>query len=107
VTTLEELSQGLKNPDSTVNRLINDTHMYHKLDSAATNIEALTRQLRPIVDDARVFADKIARNPNRLGVQGALDKRRSGTKFYYGDYSRGNQTVPSQDQQYEFPWIRP
>jgi phospholipid/cholesterol/gamma-HCH transport system substrate-binding protein len=102
---LSELSQRLENPEGTVGQLINNPDVYQKLDRAATNIEEITRKLRPIIDDARVFTDKIARNPNRLGVQGALDKRRSGTKYYYGDYSRGNQTVPSQNHQYEFPSI--
>jgi phospholipid/cholesterol/gamma-HCH transport system substrate-binding protein len=100
---LAELSRRLENPDGTVGQLINNPDLYHKLDRAATNIEEITRKLRPIIDDARVFADKIARNPNRLGVQGALDKRRSGTKFYYGDYTREHQTQPAPTYQFEFP----
>ena len=100
---LAELSQRLENPEGTVGQLINNPDLYQKLDRAATNIEEITRKLRPIIDDARVAADKIARNPNRLGVQGALDRRRSGTKFYYGDYTGGMRTSPSaQDYQYEY-----
>ena len=42
---------------------------------AAANVNNLTRELRPIVDDVRVFTDKIARHPEQLGVRGALDRR--------------------------------
>ena len=39
------------------------------------NVRKLTQELRPIVDDVRVFTDKIARHPEQLGVRGALDRR--------------------------------
>ena len=42
---------------------------------AAQNVSKLTKDLRPIVDDVRVFTDKIARHPEQLGVRGALDRR--------------------------------
>jgi hypothetical protein len=38
-------------------------------------VNRLTKELRPIVDDVRVFTDKIARHPEQLGVRGALDRR--------------------------------
>ena len=38
------------------------------------NIDDLTRQLKPILDDARVFSDKIARHPETLGVRGAVQR---------------------------------
>ena len=36
--------------------------------------------MRPIMDDARVIASKIAHDPGRIGVKGALDRRQSGSK---------------------------
>jgi len=44
-------------------------------DAAAANVKNLSGDLRPIVDDIRVFSDKIARHPESLGVRGALDRR--------------------------------
>jgi len=76
------LSKRLENPEGTVGQLINNPDLYQKLDRAASNIEEVTRQLRPIVEDARVFASKIARDPGRLGVKGALDRRKSGSKWF-------------------------
>jgi phospholipid/cholesterol/gamma-HCH transport system substrate-binding protein len=36
------------------------------------NVNELTRRLEPILNDARVFSDKIARHPEVLGVRGAI-----------------------------------
>ena len=41
---------------------------------AARNIDEISRDLKPIVDDARVFSDKIARHPEMLGVKGVMQK---------------------------------
>ena len=48
--------------------------LYQNLNRAAINVERISRQLRPIVNDVRIFTDKIARDPGRLGVRGALRK---------------------------------
>ena len=53
---------------------MHDRELYDNLNGAAANIEELSRQLRPILNDARVFTDKIARHPERLGVRGAMQK---------------------------------
>jgi phospholipid/cholesterol/gamma-HCH transport system substrate-binding protein len=45
------------------------------MNRAAKNIDELTRQLKPILDDARVFSDKIARHPESLGVRGVIDRK--------------------------------
>jgi phospholipid/cholesterol/gamma-HCH transport system substrate-binding protein len=72
-------SEALKQRDSTLGRLVNDQELYHNLNDAVTNINRLTIELKPILHDARVFADKIARDPSELGVGGAL-RRSSGAK---------------------------
>ena len=43
------------------------------------NVEDITWKLRPIVDDARVISDKVARDPSILGVRGVLDRRPVGS----------------------------
>ncbi len=42
---------------------MNDRQLYDRLNRAAKNIEEVSRELKPIIDDARVFSDKIARHP--------------------------------------------
>jgi len=70
VTRLDELleqlatfSRQLNSREGSLGQLINNPDVYQQLNEAATNINELTLQLRPIVADARVFADKIARHP--------------------------------------------
>ena len=71
---LVSFTESINNRDGSLGQLIHNRELYDRLDSAATNIEFLSRRLRPIVEDARVFTDKIARDPGRLGIKGALDR---------------------------------
>lgn len=71
----ERLNAG----QGTLNRLMEDEELYWQIVRIANNAEKLTVELRPIVDDVRIFTDKIARDPRQLGVRGALDQRPSQT----------------------------
>ena len=55
--------QALNRQEGTVGLLLHDPELYRHLNAAACNIEKITRELQPIIRDARVFADKIARHP--------------------------------------------
>jgi phospholipid/cholesterol/gamma-HCH transport system substrate-binding protein len=68
-------TKALNESEGTLGKLVRDPQVYNDLAQAATNVKTLTRELRPIVDDVRVFTDKIARHPEQLGVRGALDRR--------------------------------
>jgi len=78
VLELGTFSSGLSSSEGSLGLLMNDQELYLKLNRAATNIEDATRRMRPILDDVRVFTDKVARDPRQLGVKGALDQRPSG-----------------------------
>lgn len=67
-------SKSLNNPNGTLGRLMNDPQLYESVLQSIENVEELTIKLRPIVDDARVFSDKIARHPEVLGVRGAIQR---------------------------------
>jgi phospholipid/cholesterol/gamma-HCH transport system substrate-binding protein len=60
--------------------MVNNPDLYQNLNRASINVEELSRQLRPILNDVRVFTDKIARHPESLGVRGAI-KPDQGTKW--------------------------
>jgi len=68
-------TKALNESQGTLGKLVRDPQVYNDLAQAAGNVNRLTRELRPIVDDVRVFTDKIARHPEQLGVKGALDRR--------------------------------
>jgi phospholipid/cholesterol/gamma-HCH transport system substrate-binding protein len=58
-TIVTRIDQG----EGSIGALMNDRQLYDRLNRAAKNIEAVSGQLKPILDDARVFSDKIARHP--------------------------------------------
>ncbi|MFM8290357.1 MAG: MlaD family protein [Planctomycetia bacterium] len=68
-------TRALNESQGTIGKLVRDPQVYDDLAQAAANVNGLTKELRPIVNDVRVFADKIARHPEQLGVRGALDRR--------------------------------
>lgn len=72
---LLNFSRSINNRDGTLGKLVHDRELYNNLNTAACNIRELSQRLEPILDDARVFTDKIARHPERLGVRGALERR--------------------------------
>lgn len=76
----QTFGKQLNSTEGSIGQLVHNPELYQNLNRAAQNIEELSRQLRPIVNDARVAVDKVARNPRMLGVQGALHRRTSGIK---------------------------
>lgn len=71
---LAVFSAKLRDPQGSLGLLLRDRRLYDHLDSTAENIDDLSRQLKPILNDVRVFTDKIARHPERLGARGALQR---------------------------------
>ncbi len=78
---LATFSEAINSREGSLGQLIHDPELYNRINGAAGNIEDASRRLRPIVEDVRIFTDKIARDPRQLGVKGALDKRPSGAGF--------------------------
>jgi phospholipid/cholesterol/gamma-HCH transport system substrate-binding protein len=68
-------TKALNESQGTLGKLVRDPQVYNDLAQAAATVNKLTKELRPIVDDVRVFTDKIARHPEQLGVRGAIDRR--------------------------------
>ena len=68
-------TKALNESQGTLGRLVRDPQVYDELAQAAAIVNRITKELRPIVNDVRVFTDKIARHPEQLGVRGALDRR--------------------------------
>jgi phospholipid/cholesterol/gamma-HCH transport system substrate-binding protein len=75
VSDMSAFTEKLNGSEGTIGLLINDPQLYQHLNRAAKNIDEITRELKPIKDDLRVFTDKIARHPESLGVRGALEKK--------------------------------
>jgi len=74
MTHLVQFTQALNNPDGSLGRLVHDPELFERINMAASNIEEVTRKLKPIMNDARVLTDKLARDPSQLGVRGAISR---------------------------------
>lgn len=77
---LQVFSEALNSRQGTFSRLVHDDELYRKIEGIVDNAEYVSRRIRPIMEDVRVFTDKIARDPRQLGLGGALDRRPSGLK---------------------------
>ena len=66
LTQLAVFSRALNSRESSLGRLVHDKELYFHLNRAAKNVDELTRQMKPILADVRVFSDKIARHPGMV-----------------------------------------
>lgn len=69
---LVRFTRSMNNREGSLGRLLNDPTLYNDLVNLTGEVNRLAIELRPIIYDARVFSDKIARDPGVLGVSGAL-----------------------------------
>jgi phospholipid/cholesterol/gamma-HCH transport system substrate-binding protein len=84
-TDLRQFSRRLNASEGTLARLIDDPALYGKVNDTVEsirlvsgNVEILTRRLQPVIEDFRVTADKLARDPAQMGVRGVLSPRPNG-----------------------------
>ncbi len=76
---LRGVAARFNNGQGTVAKLMEDPQLYYTFINTLQNVETLTRKLEPIVDDARIFTDKVARQPSSLiDLRGAVTGRASG-----------------------------
>ncbi|QDU62271.1 paraquat-inducible protein B [Planctomycetes bacterium Pan216] len=64
----------IRNGNGSLQRLYRSDELYMNLDAASVLLVQNLAKLRCILDDAQVFADKIARHPGELGVQGVFTR---------------------------------
>ena len=79
VEELTVLTEALNSREGTLGQLIHNPQVYDNLNRLLANsnhlvlrINDLSMRLRPVVEDARVFMDKVAREPGRI-VGGAVN----------------------------------
>jgi|TARA_B110000438_G_scaffold37034_1_gene36837 phospholipid/cholesterol/gamma-HCH transport system substrate-binding protein len=79
VTKMDQIVTTLNSSRGSLHKLIHDDELYDQIRRTSMNVEDATKRLRPIMNDLRIFTDKIATDPRQLGVSGALNRRPSGT----------------------------
>lgn len=69
---LREIFQALARNDGTLQRLLSDPQLYHNINDTATAVNRLLPRVDRILRDVEVFADRIARHPEALGLGGVV-----------------------------------
>lgn len=69
---VQQLIRAVDKADGTVGRLLTDPSLYNQLDQAACQVNKILPRVDRVLRDVEVFADKIARHPESLGVGGAV-----------------------------------
>lgn len=69
---LSKFSRLLNDEDGSLRLMATDPELYRNMNRSAGSLSTLLNNLQPVINDMRVFADKLARHPELLGVRGAL-----------------------------------
>jgi phospholipid/cholesterol/gamma-HCH transport system substrate-binding protein len=72
LTELNEFAHVVNEEDGTLQRFTTDPRLYENLNKSAAALAVLTENLEPTLRDLRIFADRVARHPEILGVRGAI-----------------------------------
>jgi ABC-type transporter Mla subunit MlaD len=72
MTELHELTRLVSQSNGTLQRLVVDPSLYNHLDETVCMLERILPRLDRIMHDMEVFADKVARHPEVLGVGGVV-----------------------------------
>jgi len=67
-----QFSRSLNSTQGSLGQLLNNQELYSELIEAAKSANDLIHDAKPIVDNAKVLTDKLARHPELLGVRGAV-----------------------------------
>ncbi|MEK6248274.1 MAG: hypothetical protein N2C12_08850, partial [Planctomycetales bacterium] len=81
MSQLNSFTEKMNNQDGTLGQLLNNPELYFNLNRAVQNVERMTTELRPIMNDVRIFSSKIASDPGQLGLAGVLDRNKDRTKY--------------------------
>ncbi len=79
LTELNQFSKNLNTENGTLQQFSKNPDLYNNLNRSTAAMVTLLNNLEPIIADARIFSDRIARHPELLGVSGAM-KPSSGVK---------------------------
>ena len=69
---LRELMQVVARGDGTVQKLLSDPALYNNLNDSAVMVTKILPRLDRVLHDVEIFADKLARHPELIGLRGAI-----------------------------------
>lgn len=93
--TLAKLQETFQNQEGTVGKLFNESELYDEVLKAvkdikeiSANVRRVSVKLEPLMNDARVITDKVARDPGGV-LRGALQKKPVGSGYKGTPGNRG------------------
>ncbi len=69
---LNRFAKLVNTKDGSLQKFASDPSLYDNLDRSSQSLAVLLRNIEPVLRDLREFSDKVARNPELLGVGGAV-----------------------------------
>ena len=69
---LTDFTRQLQNDRGSFHQFLNNPNLYYNLEQAARSLNLVLSTMEPASRDLRVFADKLARHPELIGIQGYL-----------------------------------
>jgi len=72
LTEFNTFARVVNSEDGSIHRFASDPELYENLNESAESLNLLVHSLGPILQDVRVFSDRIARHPEILGISGAV-----------------------------------
>jgi phospholipid/cholesterol/gamma-HCH transport system substrate-binding protein len=69
---LREIMQVVARNDGTIQRLVSDPSLYNNLNDSAIMATKILPRLDRVLQDVEIFADKLARHPELIGVGGVI-----------------------------------
>ncbi len=72
MSSVNELIRAIGKAEGTFQKFISDPSLYNNLNSVTCSMAKLMPEFEQILKDVGVFADKIARHPESLGIRGAV-----------------------------------
>jgi phospholipid/cholesterol/gamma-HCH transport system substrate-binding protein len=69
---VHELVQAVARGDGTIQRLLSDPSLYNNINDTANAVNRMLPRIDRALRDVEIFADKLARHPELLGIGGAV-----------------------------------
>lgn len=72
MSELNRFARLVNSKEGSLQKFASDPSLYDNLDRSSQSLAVLLRNVEPVLRDLREFSDKVARNPEILGVGGAV-----------------------------------
>ena len=72
MTLLNQFAKVVNQKDGSLQKFVSDPSLHDQLVRSSESANVLMKNLEPVLRDLREFSDKVARNPEVLGLGGAV-----------------------------------